>query len=73
MQTINLDTAPNATSAMTRVMVGDVLVFHGRPHAVDALEPYTPPAAWGISSETRIARAADGWGITVFGWVGRQT
>ena len=70
MKTINLDDHAARMGGLSSVMVGDVVVFMGRPHQVDVLEAYAPPAEWGITGESRIARSTDGWGITVFGWVG---
>jgi hypothetical protein len=42
------------------IAVGDVVVFSGTPHRVAAIEPYDLHGACGI------ARASDGWGITLF-------
>jgi len=59
-----------ATHTDTRAMntenvhVGDIIVILGTPHMVDSLEDYTHPVV--THGETwKIARAADGWGITV--------
>lgn len=70
MKTINLDDHAVRMGGLSSVVVGDVVVFMGRPHQVDVMEAYDPPAEWGITGESRIARSADGWGITVFDWVG---
>lgn len=46
------------------IEVGDVLVFSGTPHRVATIEDYTHEVV--TSGEPwRIARASDGWGITL--------
>ena len=53
--------------ACEAIAPGDVLVFLGVPHVVAAIEPYehpTMPGAFGI------ARADDGWGVTL--WHGQS-
>lgn len=40
---------------------GDVLVFFGTPHRVAVVEPYAGP----LGGITGIARASDGWGISL--------
>ena len=44
------------------VEVGDIILFLGTPHRVDTIEPYTHPT---IGEPWRIARASDGWAITL--------
>lgn len=44
------------------VAAGDVVLFLGTPHVVDVVEPYTHPT---VGPMAGIARAADGWGITL--------
>lgn len=46
------------------IEVGDVLMFFGTPHRVATLEPYSHPVVTD-GEMWRIARAADGWGITL--------
>lgn len=41
------------------VTVGDVIVFSGTPHRIVAIEPYD------LFDSCGIARASDGWGITL--------
>lgn len=41
---------------------GDVVLFLGTPHVVADVEPYTHPT---VGPMVGIARAADGWGITL--------
>lgn len=43
---------------------GDVVMFLGNPHLIAQIEPYTHPT---LGEMTGIARAADGWGITLDG------
>lgn len=46
------------------IEVGDVLVFLGTPHRVATIEDYCHESI--TAGETwRIARASDGWGITL--------
>jgi hypothetical protein len=44
------------------IAAGDVVVFMGTPHLIAEVEPYTHPT---IGETQGIARAADGWGITL--------
>lgn len=57
---------PTSTKLPDEVEVGDIIMFFGTPHRVATIEPYVHPIV--TDGETwRIARAADGWGITLSG------
>ena len=47
---------------VAEVAAGDIVVFLGTPHLVAEIEPYTHPT---LGKMVGIARAADGWGITL--------
>ena len=51
------------TKRGNEVQVGDIILFAGRPHRVAKIEPYTHPT---LGETCGIARASDGWGITLF-------
>jgi len=76
--TFDLDTARDANGVLVSAVPGDVVVFFGRPHQVDRVEEIPTPAQWlrgelgAFHNPTyHVLRAADGWGIGVFGWEGR--
>lgn len=50
------------TKRNDQIQPGDVLIFMGRPHVIAEIEPYTHPT---LGPMVGIARAADGWGITL--------
>lgn len=47
------------------VRPGDIIIFGG-PHLIELIEPYTHPV---LGETAGIAKAADGWGITLIGTV----
>lgn len=47
------------------VRVGDVVLFLGTPHLIAELEQTSPETRAIDASLTRVARAADGWGMTL--------
>lgn len=57
-----MDTRDHDTKPAEDIEPGDIIVIDGRPHLVDRIEPYTHPT---IGETYGIARAADGWGITL--------
>lgn len=44
------------------IAAGDVIMFSGTPHLIAEIEPYTHPT---LGPMVGIARAGDGWGITL--------
>lgn len=44
---------------------GDIIIFGG-PHLIERIEPYTHSV---LGETAGIAKAADGWGITLIGTV----
>lgn len=44
------------------VKPGDVILFLGTPHLIETIEPYTHPT---VPECFAVARASDGWGITL--------
>lgn len=58
-----MDTRDHDTKAAEAITSGDIVVAADRPHLIVNIEAYTHP----ILGETcGIARAADGWGITLY-------
>ena len=46
----------------TEIQKGDIIVFMGQSHHIVEMEPYTHPT---IGELWHIARASDGWAITL--------
>jgi hypothetical protein len=44
-----------------QIAAGDIIMFFGQPHLIAEVEPYTGP----LDFITGVARAGDGWGISL--------
>lgn len=51
----------------TEIVPGDIVVFFGRSHRIMRIDPASPETMAIDPSTVGIARAEDGWGITLAG------
>ena len=60
---LDMETAQKSTKLGRDIAVDDVIMFFGHPHRIANILDYSDNP-WGFEG-WRIAKAADGWGITL--------